>query len=353
MPNLQLSWQDAADIATWIISVPGEWPETVDVPDVNSPEVRVGLDDLVKLYKSKTEPISQVPEIVSAMTQEQKLMFLGEKTIGRLGCFGCHTIPGFENYKRIGTALNGWGIKGEAKLDFGHINEYLDDRRDDAIDDYYNEKIRNHTRNGFLFEKLHRPRSYDYRKTKEDIKAWDDRLRMPQFTWANDPAAIEEVMTFVLGLTGEKIPGKYLPHYAPPQEAVARGERVLKRYNCDGCHTLAMPKYTIASGTKVADALPDFEQTANVSYLNRANDYLELYPGLTFDPKKKPELKPEDGQEVTIEGMPVDLSDNILTVQVWKPVTIRGHTFNMGDNMAIDRTRGMNSRESGTACRRL
>ena len=26
MPNLQLSWQDSADIASWILSVPGEWP---------------------------------------------------------------------------------------------------------------------------------------------------------------------------------------------------------------------------------------------------------------------------------------------------------------------------------------
>src|SRR5262249_57982082 len=34
MPNLQLSFEDAADIASWIISVPGEWPVTVAVPDV-------------------------------------------------------------------------------------------------------------------------------------------------------------------------------------------------------------------------------------------------------------------------------------------------------------------------------
>jgi cbb3-type cytochrome oxidase cytochrome c subunit len=339
MPNLQLSWQDAADIAAWIISVPGEWPESVDMPSVDSPEVREGLDELIKLFKGKTEPISRVDKVVSEMTQEQKLMILGEKTIGRLGCFGCHNIPGFENYKRIGTPLNGWGIKATSKLDFSHINEYLDDRRDPAIDDYYDEKIRGHTRQGFLYEKLHRPRSYDYRKAKEDIKAWDERLRMPQFSWANDPAAIEEVMTFVLGLTGERIPSRYLPHYAPAKEAVARGDRVLSRYNCAGCHTLSMPKYTIAAGTKVEDALPDFDTTVNISYQNRANDYLEFHPGIKFDPKQKPELKPDSVQEVTIEGMPIDLSEDILTVQLWRPVTIRGYTFNIGDNVALDQTR--------------
>ena len=54
--------------------------------------------------------------------------YLGEKTISRLGCFGCHTIPGFENAKPIGTALNDWGIKLPARLDFGHIKEYLTDQ---------------------------------------------------------------------------------------------------------------------------------------------------------------------------------------------------------------------------------
>ena len=32
MPNLQLSLQDAADIAAWILSIKGEWPVTVDDP---------------------------------------------------------------------------------------------------------------------------------------------------------------------------------------------------------------------------------------------------------------------------------------------------------------------------------
>ena len=70
---------------------------------------------------------------------------------------------------------------------------------------------------GFLYQKLHRPRSFDYLKKNEKYKAWDDRLRMPQFAWANDPAAIEEVMTFVLGLTGERIAGKYLPKTHTPR----------------------------------------------------------------------------------------------------------------------------------------
>ena len=49
---------------------------------------------------------------------DDKLLYLGERTISRLGCFGCHTIPGFENAKPIGTALNDWGVKNPARLEF-------------------------------------------------------------------------------------------------------------------------------------------------------------------------------------------------------------------------------------------
>ncbi len=54
MPNLQLSLQDAADIASWIISVPGEWPVTVEVPGVEAKEVKDAVDELVKLYVTKS-----------------------------------------------------------------------------------------------------------------------------------------------------------------------------------------------------------------------------------------------------------------------------------------------------------
>src|SRR5262249_40881387 len=37
MPNLQLSLQDAADIAAWILSIKGEWPVTVTVGALDVP----------------------------------------------------------------------------------------------------------------------------------------------------------------------------------------------------------------------------------------------------------------------------------------------------------------------------
>ncbi len=357
MPNLQLSWKDAGDIASWILSVKGEWPKPVTIPDLDSNEVMPGLDELVKLFvtkggwkdpaggASKSVTLSEVDAFVKGLKTDDKLMYLGEKTIGRLGCFGCHNIAGFETYKPIGTALNGWGIKSPAKLDFGHVTEFITDNAEkgEDIDEFYKEKLSHHTRTGFLFEKLHRPRSYDYRKTSEDLKAWDDRLRMPQFAWADDPKAVEEVMTFVLGLTGEKINARYLPRlkYGPAQVAVAEGAKLLNRYNCTGCHTLAMPKYTILAGTKLEDSLKEFDTNVRVAYANRSNDYLkELYPKLKWDEKTTADdvlkgLPAHDGKPVTIEGMPAQAIDNDVSIQLWRPVTIRGFTFNVGDTLTL------------------
>jgi hypothetical protein len=37
--------------------------------------------------------------------------------------------------------------------------------------------------------------------------------------------------------------------------------------------------------------------------------------------------------------MPIDLFENELTVQLWQPVTIRGYTFSVGDNLTLDNTK--------------
>lgn len=379
MPNLQLSARDAADIAAWILAAredwsPEEaekfWPVKTDVPPVEDEAVQDGLDELVSLYLAKSKTynrrtllLSEVDSVVAQMSQDEKLMYLGERTISRLGCFGCHNVRGFENAKPIGTPLNGWGLKNPMRLDFAHVTEYLDSRplgdhgERDGTPEFYRERLDEHDRMGFLYQKIHRPRSYDFRKDREDILAWDERLRMPQFSWADDPGAVEEVMTFVLGLTGERIPTRYLPSYDPPRQALAQGERLLERYNCRGCHVLAMPKYTIAAGAdldrvfKAIDASdPEtFKANVGLSYDNRSKDFLGLFHDrgldLTYEAGKTPDLGPPDPGPLTIEGMPTFVDEQeddqgrpvkTLYVQLWRPVTIRGYTFNVGDTVLLD-----------------
>ena len=119
-----------------------------------------------------------------------------------------------------------------------------------------------------------------------------------------------------------------------------------------------MPRFTIPEGVKVAEAFTDFKSNLRTSYGNRANDYLaELYPGLTYDPKQEARCRrdrerararrPTAARSVTIEGMPIGLFENEVTVQLWKPVTIRGYTFNVGDNSRSTRPRSRRRPRSG------
>ena len=130
---------------------------------------------------------------------------------------------------------------------------------------------------------------------------------------------------------------------------MAQGRKVLNRYNCTGCHVLEMPKFTIPAGVKVAEAFTDFKANLRSSYTSRANDYLaELYPGLTYDPKKKLDadeieselgLTDDDGHLDHHRGDADRPVRERADVQLWQPVTIRGYTFNVGDNVTLDQTK--------------
>src|SRR5205823_486823 len=49
-----------------------------------------------------------------------------------------------------------------------------------VMEEFYEKALVGHQREGFLHLKLAEPRSYDYGR----VRAWDDRLRMPQFKFA-------------------------------------------------------------------------------------------------------------------------------------------------------------------------
>ena len=72
--------------------------------------------------------LSEVDQFVGKLGTEDKLYFLGEKTIRGWAASAATTIPGFENAKPIGTPLNDWGLKSPTRLDYGHIREYLEDQ---------------------------------------------------------------------------------------------------------------------------------------------------------------------------------------------------------------------------------
>jgi cytochrome c551/c552 len=243
---------------------------------------------------------------------ERQLEFVARRTIGKYGCFGCHDVPGFEDAKPIGTALVDWGRKESSKLAFENIHKFLETHGinpavpTDAeltaaksapnkettsgtastaetsaagtglevheghlnpgefgdADSYFIQSINSHARDGFLWQKLRNPRSYDYKMTHN--KNFNERLRMPRFDFAptvrkegeseaafaarsldEESKAREAVMTFVLGLVKEPPAAKYIYKPNPRQKAIIDGRFVLDQFNCAGCHMLRAEQWQI------------------------------------------------------------------------------------------------------------
>src|SRR5207253_10105678 len=91
---------------------------------------------------------------------------------------------------------------------------------------YFMEKLIGHQREGFIWQKLHEPRSYDYKKTQN--KGYNERLRMPQFNL--DDEQIEAIITFVRGLVSEPPAAQYVYKASPRQQAITDGLRIAEKY---------------------------------------------------------------------------------------------------------------------------
>jgi mono/diheme cytochrome c family protein len=284
---------------------------------------------------------------------KKKLLYVGRRTISRLGCNGCHDIPGFEDAKPIGTGLADWGRKDTSKLAFEMIVEYLreqppghkhagnhhaegeahpanaepehhalDPAEMDADTGFFVEAILHHQREGFLWQKLREPRSYDFKKTEN--KEYTDRLRMPKFNF--DQKQIEAVMTFVLGLVAEPPAAKYVYKASPHRKAIVEGEQLLVKYNCVGCHTVQMETWDF-------DYDPEDPSFANAPPFD---DYAFLMPHFTPEQLKASKQTDRRGLgHAVISGMPVPTTedhepDEPLYFTLWEPVAINGQPWLVG-----------------------
>lgn len=150
-------------------------------------------------------------------------MYVGERTILRQGCFGCHdNIPGFEKAVPIGVELSGKqaiGSKDILKFDFGYADIA-------------------HSREGWLLAKLRDPRQFDHgrRKTREE------KLRMPMFGFTEEEA--QAVVVFLSGLTNvEHAPG--VPKALSAVESdIEKGRRIVAARNCRACHVFQVERVT-------------------------------------------------------------------------------------------------------------
>jgi hypothetical protein len=258
-------------------------------------EEGIPLDRAVGIKGDEASLVRSGPADKSEQAQiDRMLSYVGRRTVSKYGCSGCHDIPGYEDAKPIGTALADWGRKDPSKLAFEQIATYMthhawpkkesggksahgatsghggshhggngshdsEDHAHGHIDHdnlqyeleqlssnegWLMEKLLGHEREGFIWQKLREPRSYDFKKT--ETKSYNERLRMPQFRFSEEE--VEAVMTFVLGLVAEPPAPQYLASYAnkPREKAIVEGTKVIEKFNCGGCHQLDFDTWDIA-----------------------------------------------------------------------------------------------------------
>jgi mono/diheme cytochrome c family protein len=175
-----------------------------------------------------------------------------------------------------------------------------------------------HQREGFIWQKLREPRSYDFKKTEN--KSYIDRLRMPQFNLNNGQR--EEIMTFVLGLVAEPPPAKYVYKPGPRQAAILAGQKVLDKFNCAGCHALKMQQWDVdyKPGSRPAPSL--------------AEEYAFLIPHYT--PTEITKSKQVDRRglgHATLVGLPLPKEDEeepTVYFKLWRPTLVDGGTWLAG-----------------------
>ena len=358
MPITHLTPTEANDVALWLLSqkVDDSWiKETPAAPTTED------LKSLARVSLSRSFTRSEVDRILeNGLTAEElKLMgkpidaeerelesndgeaksmdnkfkmYVGKKAVGQLGCFACHDIPGFENAKPIGTPLNDWGKKDNERIAFEDVAAFVkknftivdqlknskgeitpmqkdaDGNPKPLFERFFFDALDHHMREGFLYQKLNEPRSFDY----DRLRVWDERLRMPQFRFARSEKRAEEseaqfharlqveeseareaVMTFILGLVAEPIPLKFVNQPPPDRLNEIKGRQVLEKFNCGGCHLVRPGVYEFKTG---ADTLPKLRDNFETARRTFASDFFKEHIPLLEEhnawiglPQKRPD----------------------------------------------------------------
>jgi cbb3-type cytochrome oxidase cytochrome c subunit len=357
MPNPELEPEapmtdPAADLAAYLLSSyewqPKEYPTLVEAD----------LDELALLHLTKSYPKDvakeylqegipasaaaqaegDARELVGPITREKKLRYVGRRTIRKRGCYGCHDIPGFENAPLIGPALSDWGRKQESQLAFEQVHQLLaKEEADRPVDNpdtaFFQEAVLTKRREGFIWQKLRAPRSFDYKIAEK--RGFNGQLLMGRFNMTAEQR--EAVITFVLGLVAEPPAKKYIPQPDRRRQAIVEGRKVLDKYGCALCHTLEMERWAFQYDPKKFEgpaATDDFpfltppfaakELKASARSDRRGMGRAEVVGMPRVDAKGK--LLVAEGDEEDQQGEPLPL----VSFTLWEPAAINGQVWRVG-----------------------
>ncbi|MFL5784051.1 MAG: c-type cytochrome [Bacteriovoracaceae bacterium] len=225
MPSFRLTDKEANDIASYLLSFKNDAFDELKFPELD-PKVRDEI--LVKDYFSAFETIKAAEAKLATLSDEERTMELGKRSINKYGCYSCHNINGFEgDLPQIGPELTKEGSKPVEQFGFGQQKQVP------------------HARQAWLTQHLKNPRIWDVGVPKQ----FKDLNRMPNF-YLKD-AEVNLMVGLLLGQVNEKIPLAGMKQYAGGEKLYQDALKVANKYNCYGCHKID------GIGGKLSDAFED------------------------------------------------------------------------------------------------
>lgn len=210
MPSFRLTDKEANDIAAYLLASKNEQFADLTFPALDK---KVRDEILVTDYLSAFDPIAVAQEKLEKMSDRERTLELGRRSINKYGCYSCHHISGFEgDLPPIGPELTKEGSKPVEQFGFGqqtHVPK---------------------TRQAWLTQHLKLPSIWDVGVPKP----FKDLNKMPNFYLTD--SEVESIVGVILGLVSDKIPlsGKY--QMTAGEKQYWEGMKVVNKYNCTGCH---------------------------------------------------------------------------------------------------------------------
>jgi len=238
MPSLRLTDQEAADITAYLTTL--QKPEFLTTA-IRPPDPQA-VHDLAKGYMINLLSDRDAEAKLRSMPLQAQLVYLGQRSIEKYGCYSCHNIDGFEGLKPIGTELTTEGSKPLHLFDFGFAKQYVaEDGKDEEIQ---------HNVPSWVYNKVRNPRVYDDTRTK----VYNDKLKMPNFHLSQEEARM--ITMVVLGLTKDLVSSNRLAAQDPHMRMIEEGRKRVSQHNCRACHVVDGRGRAIASTIADANFLP-------------------------------------------------------------------------------------------------
>jgi mono/diheme cytochrome c family protein len=210
MPNLRLTDQQVADVATYLSGLKGGGGDAAKA----TPDPKAS-DDVLLDYLKNVMPFEDAKVQLAKWNPQERQVQLGQRAIGRYGCFSCHEIKGFESAQAIGTDLSEEGSKLVTRLDFAFISG-----------------IPHTSKIAWFRTKLHDTRIFDKGRVLQPL----EKLRMPNYDFTDDE--VERLITAIMSFQREIQPPAALPVRTARYDYQVAGRTLVHRRNCVGCHVI-------------------------------------------------------------------------------------------------------------------